>query len=192
MKKEVLKIVSIFKEGLTTDGRMKVFEQNQKLSSEQIIKKADPEAYTTERLVSPIIDLMGVQRLPQKHFRGIKEDLRKVDYVYTNQENKAFLAEIKPVNSDLFSKSINSAVNQIKGLFRLAEVKEQYEFGIATDGLKWVFIDKYANIAFQLDIRENFDQIRNILVGEEEVEAEKYELEISQKFWVIAANFGNE
>lgn len=31
-------------------------------------------------------------------------------------------------------------------MFRLAEVKENYDFGVATDGLRWVFIDKKIGI----------------------------------------------
>ena len=46
----------------------------------------------------------------------------------------------------------NGAVNQIKGIFRLGEVQKDYEFGIATDGLKWVFIDKNSKVVYLFDV----------------------------------------
>src|SRR3989344_1679779 len=139
MDAEVQKLLEKFKEGLTLDGRKKIFEDGYKLSSDFLVQKSDPEAFTKEFLIEPIINKFELSKLPEKHFKGIKGELRKVDYLLKNQKNISFLAEAKTLNSDLFEKGSDGAVNQIKGLFRLAEVKENYKFGLATDGLKWIF-----------------------------------------------------
>jgi len=183
MDSDIKRILDKFKEKLTLDGRNKVFEQGHKLSSDFLIQKSDPEAFTKEFLIEPIIRKFKLSKLPEKHFRGIKGELRKVDYILKNQKNISFLVEAKPLNSDLFEKGPNGAANQIKGLFRLAEVKENYEFGIATDGLKWIFIDKNSKVVFQLDITKDLTKIKEILVGKEEVSSEKIEEEISKKFY---------
>ncbi len=193
-EKQIETIITEFKSGLTLDGKMKVFEDGQKLNSSHIIEKADPEAYTSEKLVSSIIDVFEISKLPQKHFRGIRGELRKVDYHYKNKKHVAFLAEIKPVNTNLFDKSPNGAVNQIRGVFRLVEVKDNYSFGIATDGLTWVFIDNNSQITYQYDIRVDCTKIKDILVGKKEILSEKYEEEISQRFynWYSALLFGGK
>jgi hypothetical protein len=129
-------LIEKLKEKLTLDGRNRVFEDGYKLSSEFIIEKSDPEAFTKEFLIDTIFRRLGLEKLPEKHFRGIRGEMRKVDYLLKNSKGTTFVAEAKPLNSDLFEKGPNGAVNQIKGLFRLAEVKEKYQFGIATDGLR--------------------------------------------------------
>lgn len=179
----VEEILDKFKEGLSLDGRKRVFEDNHKLSSDFLVQKSDPEAFTKEFLIEPVIRKFDLSKLSEKHFKGIKGELRKVDYFLKNQTNMSFLAEAKPLNSDLFEKGPNGAVNQIKGLFRLAEVKENYQFGIATDGLKWIFIDKNSKIVYQLDLTKDLEKIKEILVGKEEVSSERIEEEISKKFY---------
>jgi hypothetical protein len=180
---EVGNIIEKFKEGLTLDGKKKVFEDERKLSSDFLLEKSDPEAFTKEFLIEPVLRNLGLKKLPEKHFKGIKGDLRKVDYLLKNDKNISFLAEAKPLNSDLFEKGVNGAINQIKGIFRLAEVRDNYEFGIATDGLKWVFIDKNSKVVYFFDVTKEFDKIEEILVGKQEVSSEKMEEEISKKFY---------
>jgi hypothetical protein len=178
MDKESQEIIEKVKERLTLDGRKKVFEDRHKLSSDFLIEKSDPEAFTKEFLIEKIIQKFELEKLPEKHFRGIKGELRKVDYRLKSKKDVLFLVEAKPLNSNLFEKGADGAVNQIKGLFRLAEVKENYHFGIATDGLKWV------KVVFELDITKDLDKIKKILIGKEEVSSERIEEEISKKFYV--------
>jgi len=181
-----------FREGLNLDGKKKVFENGLKLSSSYLSQEADPEAYTKEVLVEPVIRKFNLQKLSEIHFSDIKGNFRKVDYVLKNEEHLSFLVEVKPVNFDLFDKSQDGAVNQIKGLFKLVEVKENYEFGIATDGLKWVFIDKYSRIVYQYDIISQIKNIEELFIGKKEISSEKFEEEISKKFyeWYISLIHG--
>jgi hypothetical protein len=38
-------------------------------------------------------------------------------------------------------------------------VKENYDFGVATNGLKWVFIDRTGKVVDELELEDDFEQI---------------------------------
>lgn len=180
---DINKLFEKFTEGLNFDGRKKVFEDGYKLSSDFLIQKSEPEAYTKEFLIEPILRSLELEKIPETQFKGIKGESRTVDYFLKNKKNVSFLAEAKPLNANLFEKDTNGAVNQIKGLFRLVEVKEKYQFGIATDGLNWIFIDKNQKVVYQLEITKNLNKIRELLTGKDEISSERLEEEISKKFY---------
>ena len=183
MNFDINTLINGLKDELSLDGKVKVFEDGKELNSTHTTERVKPEALTKQFLIEPIIDTLELSRLPEKGFDcpdGIK---RSVDYYLKNTKGTKFLCEAKPLNAELFLKTPDGAVNQILGLFKLAEVKEDYEFGIATDGIKWIFVDKNARIAYRLDIRENFSIIKKILIGQQEVLLSKIEEEISKKFY---------
>ena len=169
------------KERLTLDGKNKVFEEGMELRSEFMKEKAEPEAFTKEFLIDKILNALGLEKLPEKFF-DTPSGYRSVDYQIKSKE-RMFLVEAKPLNADLFEKSKTGGVNQIKGLFKLVEVKENYDFGVATDGLRWVFIDKSGKIVNDLRLEENFEKIKEFLRGKERVVSPETEEEISKKFY---------
>ena len=174
-------LIKDIKERLTLDGKNRVFEEGKELSSEFMKEKAEPEAFTKEFLIDKILDPLELEKLPEKSFETPKGH-RSVDYRIKGNEGM-FLVEAKPLNANLFDKSRDGGVNQIKGLFRLAEVKEHYDFGVATDGLRWVFIDKNKEVVSDLNLETNYEQIKVFLVGKEKVISPKTEEEISKKFY---------
>ncbi|MGB7002175.1 MAG: Eco57I restriction-modification methylase domain-containing protein [Halobacteriota archaeon] len=174
-------LIRDIKERLTLDGKNRVFEEGKELSSEFMKDKAEPEAFTKEFLIDKILDPLELEKLPEKSFETPKGH-RSVDYRIKG-ETGMFLVEAKPLNANLFDKSRDGGVNQIKGLFRLAEVKEHYDFGVATDGLRWVFIDKNKEVVSDLNLETDYEQIRVFLVGKEKVISPKTEEEISKKFY---------
>nr|CBH37780.1 hypothetical protein BSM_12570 [uncultured archaeon] len=174
-------LIRDIKERLTLDGKNRVFEEGKELSSEFMKDKAEPEAFTKEFLIDKILDPLELEKLPEKSFETPKGH-RSVDYRIKG-ETGMFLVEAKPLNANLFEKSRDGGVNQIKGLFRLAEVKENYDFGVATDGLRWVFIDKNKEVVSDLKLEANYEQIHEFLVGKEKVISPKTEEEISKKFY---------
>ena len=174
-------LIRDIKERLTLDGKNRVFEEGKELSSEFMKEKAEPEAFTKEFLIDKILDPLELEKLPEKSFETPKGH-RSVDY-RIKSEAGMFLVEAKPLNANLFDKSRDGGVNQIKGLFRLAEVKEHYDFGVATDGLRWVFIDKNKEVVSDLNLETNYEQIKVFLVGKEKVISPKTEEEISKKFY---------
>ena len=180
---DVKKLIEDFKELLTLDGRHRAFEQEQELNSSFLKEPSDPEAVTKDIFIEPVIRAFGLQKLPEKHFDLPQGKRRKVDYRLKNNANISFLVEAKPLNANLFDDIDDSAVNQIKGLFYLAEVKEEYAFGIATDGFLWVFINKEREVVHTYDIRKELSKIKELLVGRTDVSLQREEEEISKKFY---------
>ena len=165
---------------LTSDGRSDVRDHNKPLRSVNLKEQSDPEAFTRYFLIEKILDLLNLEILPEKQFRTVKAK-RKVDYRVKNQD-QMFLIEAKPINVDLYEKGDEGGVNQIQGLFRLAEVKENYDFGVATDGLRWVFINREGEITEDLAILKDFNRIKELLTGEKPI-AKISEEEITARFY---------
>ena len=168
-------------ERLTLDGKNRVFNEGKELRSDFMNEGAEPEAFTREFLLDKIFSALELEKLPEKKIEDSR-GLRSVDYRIKSKE-RIFLVEAKPLNADLFEKSREGGVNQIKGLFKLAEVKENYDFGVATNGLRWVFIDRTGKIVDDLRLEADFTQINEFLVGKEKVVSPKTEEEISKKFY---------
>ncbi len=171
------------RERLTFDGRKMVFDDWKKISSESMIESSEPEAFTKEFVIEMVFNFLELEKLPEKQFETPTGKDRSVDYQIKNQKSDIFLVEAKPINADLYDKSKEGAVNQIKGLFKLAEVKDNYKFGIATDGFKWVFIDNAGEVANELDLEKDYEQIKEFLAGKEKVVSSKTEEDISKKFY---------
>nr|QNO52112.1 hypothetical protein GAKKPHMA_00018 [Methanosarcinales archaeon ANME-1 ERB6] len=169
------------KERLTLDGKNRVFNEGKGLRSEFMNEEAEPEAFTREFLIDKIFSALELEKLPEKKIEDSR-GLRSVDYRIKSKE-RMFLVEAKSLNADLFEKSREGGVNQIKGLFKLAEVQKKYDFGVATNGLRWVFIDRTGKIVDDLRLEADFAQIKEFLVGKEKVVSPKTEEEISKKFY---------
>ena len=168
-------------EKLTPDGRNNVRDQNKPLKSVDLKEQSDPEAFTKHFLIEKILDLLNLEILPEKQFY-IWGKRRSVDYILKNPKDAKFLMEAKPINADLFAKDESGAVNQIKGLFQHAKAKEEHDFGIATDGLRWVFINKEGEVTDDFSISKDFQQIKELLTGKQPI-AKISEEEITEKFY---------
>ena len=118
------KILNNFKEKMTLDGRKRVFEDGEELSSEHLKDPADPEANTKTFLIEKILDSFGLERLPERHYKWIKE-LKKADYRLKNQKGISILVEAKPLNANLYKNTKDGCVNQIKDFFGLVEAREE-------------------------------------------------------------------
>ncbi|RZN40365.1 MAG: hypothetical protein EFT35_03020 [Methanophagales archaeon ANME-1-THS] len=173
-------LIRDIKERLTLDGKNRVFNEGRELIPEFMKEPAEAEAFTREFLLDKIFSALELEKLPEKSF-DIPGGHRSVDYRIKSTRGM-FLVEAKPLNADL-EKGRDSGINQIKGLFKLAEVKENYDFGIATNGLRWIFIDKNEEIVSDLRLEKQFARIKEFLVGKEKVVSPKTEEEISKKFY---------
>ena len=167
-------------ERLTFDSKNRVFNEGKELRSDFMKERAEPEAFTREFLIDKIFSALELEKLPEKYFEDARGH-RSVDYLIKSPRGM-FLVEAKPLNADL-EKGKDSGVNQIKGLFKLVEVKENYNFGVATNGLRWIFIDKNKEIVSDLKLEDDFEQIKEFLIGKEKVVSPKTEEEISKKFY---------
>ena len=115
-------LIKDIKERLTLDGKNRVFKEGEKLRSEFMNEEAEPEAFTREFLIDKIFSAFELEKLSEKKIDDSR-GLRSVDYRIKSKE-RMFLVEAKPLNADLFEKSRDGGVNQIKGLFKLAEVQK--------------------------------------------------------------------
>jgi hypothetical protein len=173
-------LIKDIKERLTLDGRNRVFYEGKELRSEFMKEPAEAEAFTREFLIDKIFSALELEKLPEISF-DIPGGHRSVDYRIKSKRGM-FLVEAKPLNADL-ERGRDSGVTQIKGLFKLGEVQKNYAFGVATNGLRWIFIDNNEEIVSDLSLEEQFEQIKDFLVGKEKVVSLKTEEEISKKFY---------
>ncbi len=183
MEEELKEILEGIKSRLNLNGKNRVFNEGKKLIGEYMLESAEPEAFTKEFLISKLFRKLELEILLEKEFKTTGSH-RNADYRVKSEEGRIFLVEAKPLNGDLDSKKKDSGINQIIGLFRLVEVEKNYSFGVATDGLRWIFIDKIGNIVADLQLEEDFAKIQEFLVGGERVISSKTEEEISKKFYV--------
>jgi hypothetical protein len=173
-------LIRDIKDRLTFDGENRVFNEGKELHPEFMKEPAEAEAFTREFVIDKIFSVLKLEKLSEKKF-VTTDSRRSVDYAIKGPRGM-FLVEAKPLNADL-ERGKDSCVNQIKGLFRLVEVKENYGFGVATNGLRWVFIDKNKEIVSDLRLEDDFEQIKEFLIGKEKVVSPKTEEEISKKFY---------
>lgn len=182
MEEFIDSLLKDIKNKLKLEGYKRVFEEERELKSTDLKERQAAEEFTRGFLIDKILfDFLKVDLVARdRTFSGYKGD-RRVDYDIRFGILR-ILIEAKPINAELKIKSRDSAVNQIKGIFTLAEVKENYDFGIATNGLKWIFINKKGKIIDELDLLEDTNKIKNYIIGEEEVAQRKLE-DISKKFY---------
>jgi len=55
-------------EGLTLEGRARMREEHEHLTSSDLREKTDPEAFTKERILRRVLDLPGIEILPERRF----------------------------------------------------------------------------------------------------------------------------
>ncbi len=169
---------------LTLEGRTRVFQDERELTAKDIIEQQDPEEFTRGFLIDKVLfDIIGLDLIGRNRKFETPDGVRKVDYAVNYLDSK-ILIEAKPINADLEAKIKDSAVNQVSGVFRLFEVQEEYDYGIATDGIKWIFIDKEREIFAKYELRKNFQEIKGFLTGTKKLVKPNLQ-EISKKFYEI-------
>lgn len=66
-----MKLIENIENKLSLDGRKRVFEDGIKLSSDHLVDKADPEAFTKEHLIEVILKRLNIEIQLEKHFIGM-------------------------------------------------------------------------------------------------------------------------
>jgi hypothetical protein len=177
-----MELIEDVKRKLTLEGRKRIFKDAVRLSSEHIIDKAHPKDFTKENLVEVVFKKCSVNFLKGKYFVDMTGTKIKADYHLANKRGDYFLAQVKPINYNLYVSNSDGAINKIRRLFRIAEVRAKFKFGIATDGKEWIFIDKKGVICFSRSIKNAYSEIRAILRGKKVVDSEHFD-EDSWKAW---------
>lgn len=170
------------KKKLTITGAKNVFEDGNELKAEDMINPQDPEEFTRNFIIDKIIGFLNIELIGTNiKFKTPKRD-RKVDYGLKSN-NVQLLLEAKAINKDLFQKGPEGAVNQIKGIFTLVEAKDNYNFGIASDGLKWIFINNQREEVDELNLITDYEKIKAYLKIRRPIPRQKRS-EITKKFYM--------
>lgn len=170
-----------------------MFELSRELSSDDLIQKAKPEEYTKINLIKPILELIGCKiDTAERIFDGPRQTKREVDYTFTSKSGIRFILEAKPLNANLYLERVDGCVNQIIDAMKLHDVTKEFSHGIATDGMRWIFINNDRKIVADLNITKDFEIFQKILVGEIRPDFDKEE--ISRKFynWYYALLYGGK
>jgi hypothetical protein len=179
---EAGKLIEDTLDQLTLEGKSKVKEQDKKINSGDTRSDTEPEPFTEDNLIRPVFRLLDLEARREKKFQwGDKS--RAVDYELENGDGDKFLLEAKKINSNLTSNRSGAAVEQIKQVLQLSEVKQNYEFGIATDGLTWIIINKEGEEVDQLNLEKDIFRLRELLQGERKPVSERKQEEITDKFY---------
>jgi adenine-specific DNA-methyltransferase len=171
-------------EYLKIDGRHKVKDRKTTLSSSDTKRGVEPETFTKGRIIDRILfELFEVEEQPgEKKFNWSDKD-RSVDYCLENQNGDAFVVEAKPLNGDLNSDKTDAAVNQVKDVFELRKGYENYEFGIATDGRRWIVINDEGEVVEDLELPGSILRLGSYIQGKKKPVSEKKQEEITDKFY---------
>lgn len=186
-------ILDDFRKGLTLDGAKRVFEDSMELVSENLLHRAKPEEYTKIRVIRPLLELLGCKLDDAERIfvgpRGIK---REIDYTFTSKAGLRYFLEAKAMNADLFADKPDSGVNQTLDALKLHDVVKEFDFGIASDGIRWVLINTDRKIVADIDVREDMGTLRSIFHGEIRPEFDREG--ISRKFyrWYSALLYGGK
>ncbi len=179
---DVRRILTNAKKKVKVDRRALIFSRKKRLSSEDLETPQDPEEFTKKNIIEKVFDLLDVDySLGERRFR-VPGGMRKADYGPSYGGLK-FLVEAKPIGDDLWKRAKDGAVNQVKELFLLQEAREEYSFGVATDGLRWVFISNSGDFVAECDLERDFAAIENFITGKSAVRTQKKEAEITKRFY---------
>ena len=100
--------------------------------------KAKPEAFTKENIIEEFLDFLGFK----KEFRGMESELKQVfgrrypDYKLIVKHDFYILIEAEPLNADL--KKPDCGIHQV--VEWITNKACTTEYGIATDGFRWLLI----------------------------------------------------
>lgn len=115
-----------------------------------------PESFTQEAVINPLLDALGYDYSTEAG--GLSGGQTQVaDYTVSLRDHPEIdstrlLIEAEPINKDLDSRK--HGIGQVRGW--LSQREFESDFGIATDGLRWVFV-RYDPDAYTLNIIEQVD-----------------------------------
>ena len=174
--------MSRFQEALTLDGIARVMNGHEELNGSHLKVTAKPEEYTKDRLITPILTMVGCRiDFHEREFKALRKTPRFIDYDVTTVTGTKYFIEAKPLNAKLDKNDDQGALVQVIDAMRLAEVRDEYKLGIATDGYSWIFVNGKNKVVGTFDICNDFDIISSILKDEMTPQYDKEE--ISKKFY---------
>lgn len=184
-EEKIQNILQDVQKKLTLKGRKDVFESGRELTKEHLHNPQKPEEFTKKYLIEEIFSVFDVDlRASEVPYQVVGEPGTNhyVDYE-SRYDDLCIAIQAKPLNQDLFKKGSQGAVNQIISGFKNTGFYKKYrKGGIATDGLRYIIINKNGLVVDDLNIRDDFFKIKKYVTGEGIIPQQKRD-EISRKFY---------
>jgi type I restriction-modification system DNA methylase subunit len=145
LAESVEEIVSELRTHVTTDDGLETLLRGQPgtdvLHGNDIIEQGDPEPFTQRRVIEPLFDALGYPDFTTEASGLTDEQRQKADYLFSLREFDAIESKRLPVEAEPLNKSLHQ---QKHGVGQVKDWLDTYsfgaEFGIATDGMRWVLI----------------------------------------------------
>ncbi|RKX51607.1 MAG: hypothetical protein DRP50_08600, partial [Thermotoga sp.] len=142
-----------------------------------------PEEFAKESIIEPLFEFLGYEKVSETVV-SVPDGKNKPDYIIRPKgKNKPiFYVEAEPINTDLYSKK--HGVRQVEGWLLSRASKTNY--GIATDGFKWILLKFDDTSAKSIPILEV--DLRNLFIEKLGVQTfleEKHLEEIMGKFLIL-------
>ncbi len=187
-------LLEAFRKKVSIDSRVNIFEKNRPLTSNDLKVVADPEQVTKHHLINPILKEVGATiEDPEVHV-SLDSCGRKVDYSIKLTNGKMMLLEAKAFNAKLDDGAPDCATSQIHNVFERSSVYKTYDGGIATDGKRWIFINKDNEIYEDLDLSEDWDHFFELMSNKHKSPPAIKETDITDHFyqWYMSILFGGK
>lgn len=148
-------IVSDLRTEIVSDDRLETLLRGQPgrdvLHGNDITEQGDPEPFTQRRVIEPLFDVLGYPDFTTEASGLTDEQRQKADYLFSLRGFDAIESKRLPVEAEPLNKNLHQ---QKHGIGQVKDWLDTYsfgaEFGIATDGMRWVLI-KYDRERYQYD-----------------------------------------
>lgn len=156
-----------------------VLTKSSSYSSADLKDEQGPEEFVKRQLIEPLLDVLGYEIVSESVLR-VPAGKKKPDYIIRprNQAEPIFYVEAEPINTDLYKES--HGLSQVEDWLLSRASKTDY--GIATDGLKWILLKFDTASAkskefFTVDLKRIFLKLLNpaSFIDQEELEKIKQE-----------------
>ena len=121
------------------------------LHGSDLTEHGDPEPFTQRTVIEPLFDALGYPDFTTEASGLTDEQRQKADYLFSLREYDDIDSDRLPVEAEPLNKKLDQ---QKHGIGQVKDWLDTYsfgaEFGIATDGMRWVLI-KYDRERYQYD-----------------------------------------
>jgi hypothetical protein len=155
LTRTIEQVVSDLRTRITSDDRLETLLRGQPgpdiLHGNDITEQGDPEPFTQRRVIEPLFEALGYPDFTTEASGLADQQRQKADYLFSLREFDAIESKRLPIEAEPLNKNLhqqNHGVGQVEGW--LDSYSFGAEFGIATDGMRWVLI-KYDRERYQYD-----------------------------------------
>jgi hypothetical protein len=122
------------------------------LHRKDLTDRGDPEPFTQRTIIEPRFDALGYPDFTTEASGLSDERQQKADYLFSLREYDAIDSERLPVEAEPLNKKLHQ---QKHGIGQVKDWLDTYsfgaEFGLATDGMRWVLV-KFDRERHQYDL----------------------------------------